>query len=64
MSYTQSQLDALEAAYASGVLTVEYDGKRITYNSRDDLKGRIDEIRRSLNPSSPPRYSYATFSKG
>jgi len=63
MSYTQTQLDALRAAYASGVLTVEYDGKRVTYASRDDLKSRIDEIERTVNPTTKPRYSFAGFSK-
>lgn len=63
MAYTQAQLDALRAAFASGVLTVEYDGKRVTYASRDDLKRRIDEIEKTINPAAPARYSYASFRK-
>ena len=37
MSFSQAQLDALDAAIASGTLRVSYDGKEITYRSMDEL---------------------------
>jgi len=37
MAFTQQSLDAIENAIASGTLTVEYNGKRITYQSTADL---------------------------
>ena len=49
MIYTQTQLDALEAALASGALTVEYDGRRVTYRSVAELKEAIAEVRTALD---------------
>jgi len=37
MAYTQAQLDALDAAIASGALRVTYDGKTVEYRSTADL---------------------------
>jgi hypothetical protein len=37
MAFTQQNLDAIEAAISAGTLTVEYNGKRITYQSTADL---------------------------
>ncbi len=33
MAISQSDLDALDAAIASGALSVEFDGRRITYQN-------------------------------
>ena len=49
LTFTQSELDALQRAYASGVLVVEYDGKRVTYGNADDLKSRLDQVAKSLS---------------
>src|SRR5450830_1755180 len=37
MAFDQTQLDALDAAIASGELTVKYNGKEITYRSINEL---------------------------
>lgn len=37
MAFTQQNLDVLDAAIATGTLTVEYNGKRVTYRSIDEL---------------------------
>ncbi|SDV47923.1 phage head-tail joining protein, partial [Chitinasiproducens palmae] len=37
MALTQTDLDALDQAIASGVLTCELDGQRVTYQSTDQL---------------------------
>lgn len=57
MSYTQGQLDALRDAYASGYLTVEYAGRRLTYRSRAEMAQIIATIEAALSPSTAPRRS-------
>lgn len=37
MAFTQSDLDAVNAAIASGELTVSHNGRTVTYRSMDDL---------------------------
>ncbi|MCU0909805.1 MAG: hypothetical protein MUE98_00230 [Rhodobacteraceae bacterium] len=48
MSYTQAQLDALDAAIASGVLSAEYDGKRLTYRSMAELISARNTVAKGL----------------
>lgn len=43
MAFTQSQLDALDAAIAEGVLVVKYADKEVTYRSLNDML-RIREL--------------------
>ena len=68
MAFTTTQLAAIEAALASGELTVEYDGKRVTYRSMAELRQARDLIRGeliaagTLTESAPPR-SYASHSR-
>lgn len=49
MSHTQAQLDALKAAYASGVTKMSYDGKTIEYRSMEELKQAIATVEASLS---------------
>jgi len=44
MAYSRAQLNAVEAALASGALTVEYDGRRVTYRSVRELKEASDAM--------------------
>ncbi len=37
MAFSQTDLDAIESAIATGELTVEIEGKRVTYRSMSDL---------------------------
>lgn len=37
MAFTQAQLDALDAAIASGTRSVSYDGKRVEYGSLAEM---------------------------
>lgn len=37
MAYTQTDLDRIDRAIASGTLSVELDGQKITYRSMDEL---------------------------
>ena len=48
MSYTTSQRDALKQAIASGVLSLSYDGKTVTYRSLADLKAALAEVEQGL----------------
>lgn len=38
MALSQSDLDAIDAAIATGELTVEFNGRRVTYRSISELK--------------------------
>lgn len=51
MSFTQSQLDALNEAIASGTLRVTYDGRTIEYRSMDDLLRARGLVAASVNGS-------------
>jgi hypothetical protein len=67
MTWTQSELDALKAAYASGTLRVSYDGRTVEYGSEADLIRRIRVIERGIAAASGkprPSHSLASFRKG
>lgn len=65
MAYTQAQLDALKAAYASGLLEVDYNGRRMRYQSRNEMRGIIAEIEAELTPSTAtPSRTVGAFSSG
>lgn len=65
--FTIAQLEAIETAIASGELTVEFDGKRVTYRDMADLMRARDTIKGELEASgvliAAPRRSYAAHSK-
>lgn len=48
MAFTQSELDALKQAYASGVTRVAYDGKVTEYDNGAALLKRIQFIEREI----------------
>ncbi len=65
--YTETQRAALQAALTSGAMTVEYDGKRVTYRSIDEIKKALDEVNRDLNSQAgtpSPRQFRVTSAKG
>ena len=68
MSWTQAELDALKAAYASGTLRVSYDGRSIEYASEADLLRRIRTVERELAAVTTghraPMAGVAAFSRG
>jgi hypothetical protein len=68
MSWTQTDLDNVEAAIASGVLTCEVNGRRVTYQTTADLLRVRSAIRVYLDGQSSgstsqltPRYQVASF---
>lgn len=71
MALSQSFLDALVAAYATGQTSVSYDGRSVNFASGDDLRTRIREVAAGLgvaDPLTPPvpksRMSVAGYSRG
>jgi hypothetical protein len=67
MTWTQSELDALKKAYASGTLRVSYDGRTVEYGAQVDLIRRIRVIERGIaaaSGKSQPTHSLAAFRKG
>jgi hypothetical protein len=69
MAWTQADLDALKAAYASGTLRVRFsDGKEVTYPTGDDLLRRIRIVAAELAASgtgqTAPVGRFATFRRG
>ena len=66
MAFTQTQLDALEAAIASGTLIVHYGDKMVRYQTTADMIRARDLIRDQLAAASNAtgsRASFATFVK-
>ena len=55
MAYTQSHLDALQEALASGTLTVTFEGRSMTYRSVQELQRAISVVQDSLNQQSCKR---------
>lgn len=48
MSFSQVQLDAIEAGIAAGATTVSYEGKSVSYRSLDEMLRIRGIIRRAL----------------
>jgi hypothetical protein len=57
MAFTQTDLDRVNAAIASGAVHVQYaDGRNVTYRSIEELKTAKAEIQAALGlPSGQPR---------
>lgn len=63
MAFTQTDLDAINAAVATGELTVEVNGRRVTYRSMADLERARGIIQADLGAAgqagaSPRRGAY------
>lgn len=65
MAFTQSDIDRLKAAIAQGTLTVEVEGRRVTYRSvaemREILKMMQDEVNGNASKN---RMSRVAFRRG
>ena len=67
MSWSQSELDALRRAYASGTLRITYEGRTVQYDDADGLLKRIKTIEESINAGNGrrrPRVGIVRFSRG
>lgn len=67
MAFTETQLAALQAALASGVLRVSYDGRSVEYRSVADLERAIGRVKAGLdeqNGTAAPRQVRTFGAKG
>lgn len=64
MAYSQTDLDAIEKAIASGALKVKYADKEVNYRSLDEMLKIRDQIRRALGKTSLSGSLTPTFTKG
>lgn len=63
MAFTQSELDALQQAYARGVTRVTYDGKTTEYDTGANLLARIKFIEGQLSAAAGKPRHKSTFVK-
>ncbi len=65
MAFTTTELDALKAAYAAGVLSVRHGDKTVVYASMEDLWNAIQRIERSLlSPTKKYTHGVIRFRRG
>lgn len=65
MAFSQTDLDALEEAIASGALKVKYADREVTYQATGDmLKARLVMRNQLGQVSSAASHHVASFSKG
>ncbi|MBL8220403.1 MAG: hypothetical protein JNL62_14315 [Bryobacterales bacterium] len=67
MAWAQQQLDAIEAAIASGELTVRFGDRTVTYRSMDELLRARAVVKDAVSVASGTavdRFSFAQTSKG
>lgn len=55
--YTQAMLDALKKNFATGTLSVTYEGKEIRYRSLSEMQMIISTMQRELDRASGKRKS-------
>jgi hypothetical protein len=66
MAFSQTDLDAIDAAIASGELTVKSNGREVTYRSMDDLLKARSTVQSGITASVSGRkggsfrYTFAT----
>lgn len=67
MSWSQSDIDALKASIKSGVRSVQYSDRAVTYQSVDDmlkvLAAMEAEVAGSGSSTSDGRSTFASFSR-
>lgn len=63
MAFTQTDIDRLKAAMASGVLTVEIEGKRITYRSMAELERALARAEAEVAAASNSSVTVSAFSR-
>lgn len=62
MAFTQTDLDNINAAIATGEMTVEFNGRRVTYRTMGELQAAKthiqSELARAAQATSTPRSVY------
>ena len=67
MAYTSADLEKLERAIASGVMTVRHGDTQVTYQTLDEMQRAYDRIKAAVQASSGSgrkRFSLAAISRG
>ena len=63
MAWTQAHVTTLQAAVASGVLTVSYNGRSTTYQSLSEMRALLADMERQVSATTRT-YRLAAVSKG
>lgn len=65
MAWTQTDVDALKAAIATGALKVRYaDGREVTYRSLAEMERVLAAlVAEATGTPPPPRVTYASFAR-
>lgn len=64
-TWTQSEITALRAAVASGVLSVRYADRTVTYHSLAEMRDLLADMERATaRASGSPSFSVVTTHKG
>lgn len=64
MAYTQSDLDAIDRAIATGTRRVTVDGRSVEYRDVAEMMRVRDLIKRDLGQTAGSTRRYGTYSKG
>lgn len=64
MAWTQSDLDAIDAALAKGVKRVQYDNQMVEYHSLDELLKLRDLIANTVGNITPPPRTVGVYASG
>lgn len=64
MAWTQAEIDTLKAAIASGVLSVAYADRTVTYKSTDDQLKALALMEREVRGANAVGSRLAGFDKG
>lgn len=64
MAWTQSEIDILKAAIASGILSVHYSDRTVTYKTTAEQLQALALMQKEVNPTTSPTYRLASTSKG
>lgn len=61
---TQADIERLEKAINSGAMSVQYQDRKVTYRSLEEMRSRLVELRRELGQVPRVVRKKTTFSKG
>jgi hypothetical protein len=62
--FSQSQLDKLKSAYASGVLKVRFGDQEVVYKSEEEMRRTIENLSAEINGRAGPKIKPLRTSKG
>lgn len=63
MAYTQTQIENLEKAIASGVLEVEYQDRRVRYQSLAEMRRVLADMKASGGIDAKPRFADTVYDR-